>query len=76
MQPVLGKNRAVGSLAGVKAAKQTALCIRCVPTFIESILQGMIEIKPAGEGGGVMRQVVVVAQATLPVSQTRSSCRN
>ena len=57
------KNCAVPRVAGIESAQHTLVRVRSETARVESILHGVIEIKPAGEGGGIACQGVIVAQA-------------
>src|SRR6266550_3933808 len=65
MEAIFGKNSAVPRFAGVQITKRTMLCIRRLTALIATILQRMIKIDTAGNGGDVAKQIVVVAHPRI-----------
>src|SRR4026207_1073463 len=65
METILGKKSTVPRFAGVQITKRTMLCAGRLTALIATILQRMIKIDTAGNGGDVAEQIVVVAHPRI-----------
>src|SRR5262245_40276630 len=65
MEPILGKDGTVPRFTGVQVTKHTMLCVRGLTAFVATVLQRVIEIDAAGNGGDVVEQLVIVAHPRI-----------
>src|SRR4029453_12508556 len=65
MDPIFSKDSAIPCFTRVQITKDTLFCLGRKTAFVAAVLQRVIEIDAAGDGGDVVEQVIVVASAGI-----------